>query len=452
MVGDARKPLPTLTIGKLDLGLKKFTAGGFSGDGAAAVVVHDVRFSSPDAITLGGRRADELPPLKLNLVGGVEPLVGAFDVAVALTPFANEPRLTIDVNATGIRGDGVTKVLPALASRLDGSRLKAGTFKTSFDGTINFGRKGPRDFGVDRGFTAMFDVKPLEFRAEPDGPVLAGVGQVHGEGIKVEPKNGNITVKALEVGTPLARAYRDDRGINALGLTLLMGKNESAETLTEPASQPGETPAAPPGKTEPTPRPANEIRLDRFTVTGADILIEDRTAKPFTVVPIKGLDVDVQGLSNQLPWNGKAVRFSVLSTSDKVALPPRKVRKRRSDNERRRGRRLHRAARTLQPGDRQRESRLRPQRRRARARRLGEDGRQRLRTARRPWAGQAVQRHHRRRRLRRHQRHPLQPGRHDRDEKQSRLYQSVPQRTGERAVAPPPETARADRRRHRCGY
>jgi hypothetical protein len=323
MVGDARRPLPLVTLDKLDLAIERLTLGGFTGPGAAPLELADVSITSPGPLSFGGADAESAAPLLLRVAGAARPLTGSSEAVVKLTPFAPEPAATLDVRITGLRGDGVTQLLPTLAGRIDGSGLTDGTFIAHVDASIDYGRRGPRDLDVGRGFVARFDVKPLELRATPDGPVLAGIEAVHGEGIKVEPRTGNVSVKLLEISTPIARAYRDKRGLHAVGMTLLLGADEDAETLTAskaPASQPVNAPAAP----TPAERPANEVRLDRLTVSGVDVVLEDRTSTPPTVVPIKTLDVDVQDLSNQLPWNGKPVRFSLLCTADKVDLPPRK--------------------------------------------------------------------------------------------------------------------------------
>lgn len=325
MVGDSRRPLPLLTLEKFDLGVERLTLAGFTGPDAAPVDVRDLSITTPGPIRFGGAEPERAGPLYVSVGGAVDPLVGRFDVGLKLTPFAVEPAVAIDVTATGIKGDGLTKLLPALKPRIDGAGLTDGTFTTHVDASISYGRRGPRDLDIGRGFVARFDVKPLEMRATPDGPVLIGVQSVHGEGIKVEPKTGNVAVKLLEVSTPIARAHRDDRGLHAAGLVLLLGAQETPETLTAPPPTAPEEPVATPvADAAPTPRPENELRLDRFTVSGVDVVIEDRTSQPFTVIPLKTLDVDVQGLSNQLPWSGKPVRFSLLCTADKVALPPRK--------------------------------------------------------------------------------------------------------------------------------
>ena len=335
MVADSRRPMPRLSIDRLAIDVSRLALGGFAGDGNADVTLRDLNVSSPGSITVGGPDTDNNPPLRLDVAGGIDvgpesaadTLVRRFQVFMQATPFATEPAVKIAVNAAGLNGVGLTTLVPALKQTIDGSELKDGTFATNVDASINYGRRGPRDFDVGRGFTASFEVKPVELRQTADGPVIAGVKGVRADAIKVSPATGDVSVKALEIDTPIARVMRDDKGIHAAGLIAKIGANEPVENLT-PTTQP--TPAvvpqasAEPAEAAKTERPKNEIRLDRLTVSGVDVTIEDHTATPHTVVPLKSLDVDVQNLSNQLPWNAKSVRFGVLVTSDKVAMPPRK--------------------------------------------------------------------------------------------------------------------------------
>src|SRR5690606_14517851 len=70
--------------------------------------------------------------------------------------------------------------------------------------------------------------------------------------------------------------------------------------------------------------PQAEIRLDRVAVSGIDVIIEDRTTDPTTIVPLKTLDLEVRDISNQMLWTGRPMRFDMLCTADRVPLPPRK--------------------------------------------------------------------------------------------------------------------------------
>jgi len=80
---------------------------------------------------------------------------------------------------------------------------------------------------------------------------------------------------------------------------LSYGANGGARILS--AQDPSEPPTPVPTPTTlpaTAQRPANEFRLDRFTVTGIDVLFEDRTSTPPTLLPLKTLDLEVRDLSS----------------------------------------------------------------------------------------------------------------------------------------------------------
>src|SRR5262249_29177442 len=67
-----------------------------------------------------------------------------------------------------------------------------------------------------------------------------------------------------------------------------------------------------------------QYRIERFTVSGADVRLEDRVGTPVTILPINQLDVDIKGLDSRVLVEKRPIRFSVLAGAGKVPLPPRK--------------------------------------------------------------------------------------------------------------------------------
>src|SRR5262249_10164778 len=139
---------------------------------------------------------------------------------------------------------------------------------------------------------------------------------------------GNIRIKSIEITKPIARIMRDSKGIHAMGLLIPMDTAATRPTTqandTAVAAAPPPAPVHSSASGTPAVRPSSDIRLDRLTVSGIDLIIEDTTTTPNTIVPLNGLDVDVRDISNQMPFDGKPMKFSVLATSDKVPLPYRK--------------------------------------------------------------------------------------------------------------------------------
>lgn len=327
IIADARRALPLLTVGTLDLKLNRLRMRGFASPDGAPIDLSGVRLYNAGPIELGGEAPDQRPPLKLQIDGAINPVVARFGVVIEAIPFEVEPELTIEVNASGINGKGLTDIAPELDNLIDGESLTEGTFSTRLTASLNYGRRGPRDWDLSRGFTAEVSVKPVEFRGQPDGPVLAGLEEIRGEGIQVQPRSGNVTIRSIEILRPIGRFVRDEQGLHVLGLVIPLKEREA------PTAEPDEVveakpvpPEVPPAPSSPRERPQNEIRLDRFAISGIDVVFEDRTTQPSTLVPLKTLDVEVRDISNQMLWTGKPMRFDMLCTSDQVPLPPRKGR------------------------------------------------------------------------------------------------------------------------------
>jgi hypothetical protein len=326
LVAAARRPFPQISIDRLDLEMDRFAIEGAVDPNGAPLVLAKLRLHSPGPIVIGGPKAAARPAVQLAVDGALEPITGHFAASLSALPFAPEPSLKMDVKAEGISGQGIIDVMPELGAVMKGKELTAGTLTTHVYVSANYQRRGPRDFDLSRGFVATLGVSPLQYRQTPDGPVIAGFESLHAEGIVVKPMIGDVRMKLIELTTPIGRFYRDKEGIHALGMVIPletesskpMASKEKIHSEAKPA-----TATAAAAHHAPPIRPTSEIRLDRFTISGVDMIVEDRTTTPTTEIPLKTLDVEINDVSNQMPWTQKQARFSVLCTSDKVWLPPR---------------------------------------------------------------------------------------------------------------------------------
>src|SRR5206468_171686 len=143
-------------------------------------------------------------------------------------------------------------------------------------------------------FEADFTVRPLEYRAAETGPVLAGLEEIRGEGVHVDPATGAITVRSLEITKPVGNVWRDTAGIHALGLVV---KIPAPESTTQPSLAQPSLAQSPPSvggpasaglSSPPTPTATKppEFRIDKLIVTGIDFKLEDRTTDPTLLVPL----------------------------------------------------------------------------------------------------------------------------------------------------------------------
>ena len=76
------------------------------------------------------------------MTGAINPVIGRFKVNIDTAPLAQEPTMTIEVSASGIRGSGVTELIPQLATNLDGSQMTDGRFHAKAELHAKFDLRG----------------------------------------------------------------------------------------------------------------------------------------------------------------------------------------------------------------------------------------------------------------------------------------------------------------------
>jgi hypothetical protein len=314
LVAASRKPPPLFTLDKLDLNVKRLSLHNDAMPGAAPLTLSGINVKNAARIEVGGEDAANRPPVVVQVSGAIDPIVGRFNVALKSVPLAPESSLSIDIAASGIRGDGLTKLVPPLKGMIDGTGMTDGQFKTHLEMTGKFARRGPAEFDLTKPFDLELTLNGTEFRSAPDSPVLAGLESLHAEAVHVDPKSGGVRIKSLELTKPVGNAWRDKDGVHALGWTFKLPNPATQPATTQPVLVKASPP--PPGN---APPPA-EMRIDKLLISGLDLRIEDRAVEPPMVVPLNGLDVEVRNLSNLALYEDRPIRFSAMVTSGKAPL------------------------------------------------------------------------------------------------------------------------------------
>lgn len=330
MVSASRLDLPLITLEKLNLGIRRLTLSDNGRPTAAPFVLNNLELKNRNRIEMLGNDAENRPPIEVELKCQPQPLADSFTLNLSASPFALRPNLKMDLAATGVKGDRLLTAFPEYKSQIDGSKLTDGRLKAEFRAEVKMDRRDLLRLDFTRPFDAECSVKKLEFR-NADGPLLAGLEEIHSEGIHVEPKTGGAHAKSLEVTNLVASVVREKDGIHAFGLVLrapatqpvspqIAGTQQSAATQT--AIAPATIPASQPVVIAPASRPAGEIKLDALIVSGLNFRIEDRTVDPPLVMPITSMDLEARDLSNYLLYDAdKSTRFSLLVNAGKISLP-----------------------------------------------------------------------------------------------------------------------------------
>jgi hypothetical protein len=312
-----RGKFPLVKLQKLDLNTRKITVFDETNAAAMPLVVSNLEVRNVKPIALLGRDPEANPQTEIQITGGIDPVADHFAVDINATPFARQKAIGVDLTVSGIRGAGLTAIAPQLASKIDGQGMTNGQFQTSLLATLKLQTNLPTDFDFSHGGKLDFSLTKTAFRDPPGGPVLAGVGEIHSDGILLSPNLSEVEFKELEIDNLTARAERKHDGLHVLGLVV---KTPTTRASTAPSS-----PARTAQAAVVDPPASSAIKIDRLLVSGIDCRIEDQTCDPPALIPINGLDVEVQNLSSQPKADDKPVRFNLLASADKVPLPGREA-------------------------------------------------------------------------------------------------------------------------------
>lgn len=321
----ARKPLPMVSVERIDVGVERVGVRMEARGDAPPVAIEGLKLTNLSPIRIGGMGARDLPPVELRIETEVSPLVRHVEIDLTAAPFAEEATFSGTLNAKAISGQGLIDLVPELAGIVDGSSMTDGSLSGKLDARLRVKRSRPTDFDLRRGFEGEVNLSDITYRDAAGAEPVAGVEGISLEGIRVNEAFAGGSVKLMTISNPMARVVRDAEGIHLLGWTIRM---PTGDATTQPATQPAlvEAPAQTPEKDKPLTEtaPGPEFRIEKLLVSGSDVVLRDISVEPALVVPINALDVEVKGLSNRmLVEPDRSVRFSVLVGSDKVELPTR---------------------------------------------------------------------------------------------------------------------------------
>lgn len=325
---------PHVTLKKLDLALAGLTFHDRSQKDAKPLVAA-VRVTNEKPLELLSEEPGGSPPMVLAVEGSATPVVGAFGATARLEPFAAQPELAVDFHAEGIRGAGITEMLPALSDQLDGAQLTDGRLAGSMEAILKVKRRDPLAFDLAKRFGLDVLIQKVAFRNGPEGRVLAGFDECHVDVAAVDPAAGLVDVAMVELSKPRGFVARKSDGIHVLDLVIKMPSQPAIKEGPQDGGTgkeaEGKAPAAQDSKAKQKANPeapgiatkGPEIRINKILVGGIDFVAEDRSAEPPMHMPITELDVDVRGFSTRGFSEPRPVRFTVMTNAGKVPLPKR---------------------------------------------------------------------------------------------------------------------------------
>ncbi len=363
------RQLPLVTLTHLHLHAADILLTGVL-PGQHAITLSGLDLQNTTPIRCLGTAPARQPPIALQLTGTANNLAGHVNMAFNLKPFANHPRGKVHILVQAIRGAGIARLLPAVATYFDATALTQGEFVADASAALQISRRSPIDFNLGQGFAATVKVSHAAFRARPHGPILAGVAAMDFNKVDVVPSHPAVTIALLNIRTPSFRITRDAAGFHILGMLLKSAPHAPKGTARKSVSPaPGKAKikitvkaikvdtvgAAKPPATKaimrrkvtnlakvvkrsikkiaavqpPTTRaimnnphfPA--ILVKRLIISGVNGQYIDRTTIPNIVIPLTGLEAQVRNLGTVPLMRHIPIRFNVIAYAGAVStLPP----------------------------------------------------------------------------------------------------------------------------------
>lgn len=301
---------PHIVVGDVELELSELTLRGFAGEPLTLAL--RVEHSGPRtwlAPTLDGAQ-----DIELALRGSLSPVCGEFQLALRGSPCASQPQFALEFALRELNGAPLARLAPALAERIDASALAHGELSGRVSAQLELRRSTPLalDLAAPVGFEAALE--QLEFRADPQGELLAGLRALRVEGGLFEAREKRLRIASLEIDTPRLRASRDAQGLQACGVRLLPAASPAAEAGNVAPQEP---------VAKPLEAPPFDVIVERTVATGLDVEFVDLSGPTPARLPLDELDAELKRVSLAGLARGDTLSFRATLGAGAVDLPVR---------------------------------------------------------------------------------------------------------------------------------
>lgn len=306
----AASAAPHVVVGDIELELSELSLRGFAGEPLTLAL--RVEHSGPRtwlAPTLDGAQ-----DIELALRGSLAPVCGDFQLALRGSPCASQPQFALDFALRELNGASLPRLSPALAERIDASALAHGELSGRVRAQLELRRSAPLE--LDRAAPVGFDaaLEQLEYRADPQGELLAGLRALRVEGGVFEAREKRLRVASLEIDTPRLRASRDAQGLQAFGVRFLPATSPAADAEKVAMQAPAATSLE---------APPFDLIVERTVATGLDVEFVDLSGPAPARLPLDELDAELKRVSLAGLARGDALSFRATLGAGAVELPAR---------------------------------------------------------------------------------------------------------------------------------
>ncbi|MFT4513195.1 MAG: hypothetical protein ACI91B_001897 [Planctomycetota bacterium] len=312
--------LPKLRIDALALNLERFELLDRRGEDAEPLVLQT------DLLLLeawiGDPNADVPNPMKLQMIGNVQPFGAKFRANAKLSPFDLTPTLDVDFSLEKFDTTQLQRVMPSLANQIRGEAT-ALTATAKLHAFLNMKRREASKFDFNRSLGAELVIEGLKLHdANTDEP-YASIASIDAVVRAIQPASGSVLLRSLTIDDPKLRVEKDADGMHIAGF-LLPTPPAAEPTETQPE---GTTPPVEPSKPAATPAPtdAGEFAIDRFDLLGVNVDFKDATTDPPTHLMLTDTDAQLRRFSTRAFTEPRPMSFSVTVRGGPVQLERRVI-------------------------------------------------------------------------------------------------------------------------------
>ena len=325
--GGARELPPTITLGRLDLGIERLR---YLDRTRADAIPLDLSLAlvTPGPQTLCLPDPLDLPPLEFSAVGKVSPIIDRLAITAGLEPFAADPGATLSMLIEGITGAELARVAPEVTESMDPSAFVDGSFEATADLRLALARRGPLDFNLNRGFGATFSIDKFALKENPEA-VPTGFERLDVEVKRVDPKTGDVKIASVDLTGIYARVHQAENGMTVAGLLFPAAPEdptaEDTESNEEDPSEEEAVAAAEPEDESPAVEaaPSPETSIERLTVSGLDFEFLDTTVEPPLRLPIEDLQLEVKRFTTRTFEEPRPFSFQAVIDAGEIELEER---------------------------------------------------------------------------------------------------------------------------------
>jgi hypothetical protein len=278
------------------------------------LVVRDRRAGDAEPLVIAGQLtmdpwqalddAESSPPAHLHVRASLQPLCGELQVDAEIDPYAQQPTIDVTMRAAHLDFTALQRVSPRLGETVQGT-VSTAEIAATLAARIDLKRHDGREFDFSHPLAGDLLIDHVSFVDTSTGTPLASVGAIEVAVRAIDPRQGDVLLRSVEISDPHIEIAREADGLHAAGLRVSI-----------PATVGGGAPPAAGGP---------EFAVDRLHVEGLHVTCRDATTTPPTLLPVADGEVDLSRFSTRCFTEARPFVFNVSLRGGDVPFQKRVV-------------------------------------------------------------------------------------------------------------------------------